>query len=139
MDFLTSCGLVIVTGFGGMAVLQGRMAIGELVACLILVRFLYEPIGSLHALNQMMQSARAAAERVFEILDEPAESRYFAKVNHLIRSGRIEYRDVSFSYSDGQPVLRDVSFVAEPGQTIALVGATGAGKSTLVNLLLAFL
>src|ERR1700732_2435432 len=74
MDFVTSCGLVIVTGFGGMAVLQGRMEIGELVASLILVRFLYEPIGRLHQLNQMLQGARAAAERVFEILDEPAES-----------------------------------------------------------------
>jgi ATP-binding cassette subfamily B protein len=137
MDFLTSCGLVIVTGFGGMAVLQGRMAIGELVACLILVRFLYEPIGKLHALNQMIQAARAAADRVFEILDEPAEVdiRESEPFNPM---GRIEYRDVSFSYSEGQPVLNDITFVAEPGQTIALVGATGAGKSTLVNLLLRF-
>jgi ATP-binding cassette subfamily B protein len=137
MDFLTSCGLVIVTGFGGLAVLHGRMAIGELVACLILVRFLYEPIGKLHALNQMMQGARAAAERVFEILDEPAEAD-FREGKPFNPIGRIEYRDVSFSYAEGQPVLRHVSFVAEPGQTIALVGATGAGKSTLVNLLLRF-
>jgi ABC-type multidrug transport system fused ATPase/permease subunit len=137
MDFLTSCGLVIVTGFGGMAVLQGRMAIGELVACLILVRFLYEPIGRLHALNQMVQSGRAAADRVFEILDEPAEVD-FRESEPFNPTGRIEYRDVSFSYVDGQAVLRHVTFVAEPGQTIALVGATGAGKSTLVNLLLRF-
>ncbi|HSZ27766.1 MAG TPA: ABC transporter ATP-binding protein [Chthoniobacterales bacterium] len=137
MDFLTSCGLVIVTGFGGMAVLQGRMEIGELVASLILVRFLYEPIGRLHQLNQMLQSARAAAERVFEIFDEPAESDIVAG-EPFDPVGRIEYRNVSFAYSDGQPVLRDVSFVAEPGQTIALVGETGAGKSTLVNLLLRF-
>ena len=137
MDFLTSCGLVIVTGFGGMAVLQGRMAIGELVACLILVRFLYEPIGKLHALNQMIQAGRAAADRVFEILDEPAEVD-FRESEPFNPIGRIEYRDVSFSYVDGQPVLRHVTFVAEPGQTIALVGATGAGKSTLVNLLLRF-
>jgi len=137
MDFLTSCGLVIVTGFGGMAVLHGRMAIGELVACLILVRFLYEPIGRLHALNQMLQSGRAAADRVFEILDRPAEVD-FRESEPFNPIGRIEYRNVSFSYVDGQPVLRHVTFVAEPGQTIALVGATGAGKSTLVNLLLRF-
>jgi ABC-type multidrug transport system fused ATPase/permease subunit len=137
MDFVTSCGLVIVTGFGGAAVLQGRMEIGELVAFLILVRFLYEPIGKLHQLNQMLQGARAAAERVFEILDEPAESDL--QEGELFEPvGRIEYRNVSFYYSDDQPVLRDVSFVAEPGQTIALVGETGAGKSTLVNLLLRF-
>jgi ATP-binding cassette, subfamily B, bacterial len=137
MDFLTSSGLVIVTGFGGAAVLQGHMELGELVAFLILVRFLYEPIGRLHALNQMLQSARAAAERVFEILDEPAESD-LEEVAPFEPIGRIEYRNVSFSYSNGQPVLRDVSFVAEPGQTIALVGETGSGKSTLVNLLLRF-
>src|SRR5207244_5971936 len=137
MDFLTSCGLVIVTGFGGAAVLHGRMAIGELVAFLILVRFLYEPIGRLHALNQMFQSARAAGDRVFEILDEPAE-RDLRENESLDPIGHVEYRDVTFSYADGQPVLRNVSFVAEPGQTIALVGATGAGKSTLVSLLLRF-
>ncbi len=140
MEFLVSCGLVIVTGFGGIAVFQGRMAIGELVACLILVRFLYEPIGRLHTLNQMLQSARAAAERVFEILDEPAE-RDIQERNTFRPVGRIEYRDVSFSYDDpgeAEPVLQDISFVAEPGQTIALVGETGSGKSTLVSLLLRF-
>jgi ATP-binding cassette, subfamily B, bacterial len=137
MDFLTSCGLVIVTGFGGAAVLHGKMAIGELVAFLILVRFLYEPIGRLHALNQMFQSARAAGDRVFEILDEPAE-RDLRDDEPLDPIGHVEYRNVTFSYADGQPVLQNVSFVAEPGQTIALVGATGAGKSTLVSLLLRF-
>jgi len=137
MDFFTSCGLIIVTGFGGAAVLHGRMAIGELVAFLILVRFLYEPIGRLHALNQMLQAARAAGDRVFELLDEPAERNFFENepINPI---GHIEYRDVTFSYVEGQPVLRHVSFVAEPGQTIALVGATGAGKSTLISLLLRF-
>jgi ABC-type multidrug transport system fused ATPase/permease subunit len=135
MDFLTSCGLVIVTGFGGLAVLHGRMPIGELVACLILVRFLYEPFGKLHALNQMVQGARAAADRVFQILDEPAEVDFRERFDPV---GRIEYRDVSFAYAEGQPVLKHIGFVAEPGQTIALVGATGAGKSTLVNLLLRF-
>ena len=137
MDFLTSSGLVIVTGFGGAAVLYGRMAIGELVAFLILVRFLYEPISRLHALNQMFQSARAAGDRVFEILDEPVE-RDLRENQSLNPVGHVEYRSVTFSYSDGHPVLRNVSFVAEPGQTIALVGATGAGKSTLINLLLRF-
>jgi ABC-type multidrug transport system fused ATPase/permease subunit len=140
MDFLVSIGLVIVTGFGGVAVLQGRMEIGELVASLILVRFLYEPIGRLHTLNQMLQSARAAAERVFEILDEPAE-RDLAQGERFEPVGRIEFRNVSFWYDEeksSEPVLRDISLVAESGQTVALVGETGSGKSTLVSLLLRF-
>ena len=140
MDFLVSIGLVIVTGFGGVAVLQGRMEIGELVASLILVRFLYEPIGRLHTLNQMLQSARAAAERVFEILDEPAE-RDLEQGERFEPVGRIEFRNVSFWYDEeksSEPVLRDISLVAESGQTVALVGETGSGKSTLVSLLLRF-
>ena len=140
MDFLVSSGLVIVTGFGGVAVLQGRMEIGELVASLILVRFLYEPIGRLHTLNQMLQSARAAAERVFEILDEPAE-RDLEQGERFEPVGRIEFRNVSFWYDEeksSEPVLRDISLVAESGQTVALVGETGSGKSTLVSLLLRF-
>jgi len=140
MDFLVASGLVIVTGFGGAAVLQGRMEIGELVACLILVRFLYEPIGRLHTLNQMLQGARAAAERVFEILDEPVE-RDLVQGERFEPVGRIEFRNVSFWYDEeksSEPVLRDVSLIAEPGQTVALVGETGSGKSTVVSLLLRF-
>ena len=140
MDFLVSSGLVIVTGFGGAAVLQGRMEIGELVACLILVRFLYEPIGRLHTLNQMLQSARVAAERVFEILDEPVE-KDLIQGERFEPVGRIEFRNVSFWYDEeksSEPVLRDISLIAEPGQTVALVGETGSGKSTLVSLLLRF-
>jgi ATP-binding cassette, subfamily B, bacterial len=137
MEFLTSCGLAIVTGFGGAAVIQGKMEIGELVACLILVRFLYEPISRLHSLNQMYQSARAAGERVFEIMDEPIEADLRSD-EPFDPEGLIEYRNVNFSYGPDHPTLKNISFVAEPGQTIALVGATGAGKSTLVNLLLRF-
>jgi ABC-type multidrug transport system fused ATPase/permease subunit len=144
MEFVTSCGLAIVTGFGGTAVVQGRMGLGELVASLILVRFLYEPIGRLHSLNQMFQSASAAGERVFEIMDSPAETVVEAKAppetdgveGSFDPLGLVEYRNVTFAYEPGRDVLRGISFVASPGQTIALVGPTGAGKSTLVSLLL---
>jgi ATP-binding cassette, subfamily B, bacterial len=136
MEFVTSCGLAIVTGFGGMAVLEGKMGLGELVASLILVRFLYEPISRLHSLNQMFQSGRAAGERVFEIMDSPIEESVDVPVDSFDPLGLIEYRDVSFSYESGRQVLRGISLLASPGQTIALVGATGAGKSTLVGLLL---
>ena len=73
MDFFTNCGLVLVVFLGGRAVLAGEMQIGELVAFLALVKFLYDPIGKLHTLNQMFQAGRAAAARVFEIMDEPVE------------------------------------------------------------------
>jgi ABC-type multidrug transport system fused ATPase/permease subunit len=136
MEFVTSCGLAIVTGFGGMAVLEGKMGLGELVASLILVRFLYEPISRLHSLNQMFQSGRAAGERVFEIMNSPIEESVDVPLDSFDPLGLIEYRDVSFSYESGRQVLRGISLLASPGQTIALVGATGAGKSTLVGLLL---
>ena len=136
MEFVTSCGLAIVTGFGGKAVLDGKMGLGELVASLILVRFLYEPIGRLHTLNQLFQSGRAAGERVFEILDSPIEEKIGAAPDSFCAIGFVEYRNVTFCYEPGRQVLRGVSLLASPGQTTALVGATGAGKSTLVSLLL---
>lgn len=143
MNFFASAGLVLVLGFGGARVLDGRMSVGELVAFLALVRFLYDPIGRLHQLNQLFQSGRAAGERVFEIMDTPAEpggSAVPAAVDAAPTSirGEVEFVDVGFAYEDRPPVLKDISLHARPGETIALVGPTGAGKSTLVNLLTRF-
>ncbi len=117
------------------------MQIGDLVAFLMLTAFLYDPISRLHQLNQLAQAGRAAGERVFEILDESAEPGFVARLADPGRAriaGDIRYEDVSFSYVDGLPALRHISFHAPPGWTVALVGATGAGKSTLVNLLVRF-
>jgi ABC-type multidrug transport system fused ATPase/permease subunit len=92
----------------------------------------------LHQLNQLVQAGRAAGERVFEILDEPQEpgQRESEPVPEI--TGDIRFEDVSFAYAKGLPALSNISFHARPGETIALVGATGAGKSTLVNLLARF-
>ncbi|MGZ5023568.1 MAG: ABC transporter ATP-binding protein [Chthoniobacterales bacterium] len=138
MDFLNSLGLVLAIGFGGYAVLRGEMQIGGLVAFLTLTRFLYEPVTRLHQLNQLVQAGRAAGERVFEILDEPEEPglRTGAPVPKIV--GDIRYEDVSFGYAEGLPALKHISLHAQPGETVALVGTTGAGKSTLVNLLARF-
>ncbi|PYL66909.1 MAG: ABC transporter ATP-binding protein [Verrucomicrobia bacterium] len=143
MSMFEAIGALLILGFGGHAALTGEMQIGDLVAFLMLTAFLYDPVSRLHQLNQLVQAGRAAGERVFEILDELAEPgdtdsavtdrRYSPRI-----LGDIRYEDVSFSYTEGLPALRRVSFHAPPGATIALVGATGAGKSTLVNLLVRF-
>ncbi len=138
MSMFEACGAVLVLGFGSHAVLTGAMQIGDLVAFLMLTAFLYDPISRLHQLNQLMQAGRAAGERVFEILDEPVEVGLIDRKTPARIAGDIHYENVSFSYAEGLPALDHVSFHAPPGATIALVGATGAGKSTLVNLLVRF-
>ncbi len=146
MSMFEAIGAVLVLGFGSHAVLTGTMQLGDLIAFLLLMAFLYDPISRLHQLNQLVQAGRAAGERVFDILDEEPEPGFRAGVGAAITDGGnskpiigdIRYEDVSFSYVADLPALRHVSFDAPPGTTTALVGATGAGKSTLVNLLVRF-
>jgi ATP-binding cassette subfamily B protein len=157
MQFVGALGIGLVLWVGGVQVMSGRMEVGELVAFVLYAgMFFYDPIGRLHGLNQMLQSARAAAARVFDILDTPEERSDRRGVLQKPVRGEIVYENVGFSYStgaesapekeiaaDGTPpgariVLHNVSLHAKPGEMIALVGPTGAGKSTLVNLLPAF-
>ena len=128
-------GAVVVLAFGSYAVLNGTMQIGDLVAFLMLTAFLYDPISRLHQLNQLVQAGRAAGERVFEILDEPIEPGWIDSYTPVRVAGDIRYENVNFSYAEGLPALKNISLHAQPGETIALVGATGAGKSTLASLL----
>ncbi len=138
MGFLTSCGMLLIAGYGAREVLDGRMDVGKLVAFFVLARFLYEPIGRLHMLNQIFQAGRAAGDRVFEIMDSDPESPDAGDVVAKPLAGAVEYRDVSFSYSPDLPVLSNIGLSVRAGETVALVGPTGAGKSTLVNLLVRF-
>jgi ABC-type multidrug transport system fused ATPase/permease subunit len=139
MAFFAACGSVLAVGFGGKAVLEGRMSVGDLAGFLLLAGFLYEPVSRLHSLNQMIQSGRAAGERIFEILDTPAEPDEAATRDEPAPlAGDVRFVDVGFSYGEGIPVLHHVSLHARPGETVALVGPTGAGKSTLVHLLTRF-
>jgi len=128
---------LLTVAVGTKAQLSGAMPLGSLIAFLILTTFLYEPIGKLHQLNQLVQAGRAAGERVFEILDEPTEPQLGRKFGRNVQ-GEIEFRNVSFSYAAELPAITDISFQAGPGETIALVGKTGAGKSTVINLLARF-
>ena len=142
MSMFEAIGALLVLGFGSHAVLTGSLQLGDLVAILMLTAFLYDPISRLHQLNQLVQAGRAAGERVFEILDEDPEPGVVAGTGDSAYSNRIigdlRYENVGFSYVEGLSALRHISFHALPGTTTALVGATGAGKSTLVNLLVRF-
>jgi len=137
MYLFGSLGVLLVVAVGTQDILAGAIKLGDLGAFLLLSGFLYEPVGKLHQLNQLIQAGRAAGERVFEIIDEPAESQRGRKFEREVR-GEIVFRDVSFTYGSELPSLSNVSFHARPGETIALVGKTGAGKSTLINLLTRF-
>ncbi|MDZ4742616.1 MAG: ABC transporter ATP-binding protein [Verrucomicrobiota bacterium] len=149
-NFIRSTGLVIILGIGSKYVMDGRMEVGQLVKFLLFLNMFYEPINRLHPLNQLLQSARASGKRVFEILDEkpqivdqPTAISLFGDLevgpttkNPYGRAkGDVRFNDVSFSYNEDKLTLHGIHFTAHAGQTIALVGPTGAGKSTLVNLL----
>ncbi|MGO8700514.1 MAG: ABC transporter ATP-binding protein [Limisphaerales bacterium] len=142
MAFAASLGTALVLWRGGWLVLDGKLTLGELIAFILYLGMFYEPVARLHGLNQMLQAARASGERVFDILDAteegsgPGERREGA-LRVPVR-GEVRYEDVSFSYGNGRTALRHISLEARPGQMIALVGPTGSGKSTLVNLLPAF-
>ena len=139
MSFIGGIGFILVIGFGGNLALQGQMSPGEITAFLLYLTLFYEPVGRLHQLNQMLQSGRAAAERVFEILDSEDEPGLSGGIELKVPiDGRVVYKDVNFNYGDGNEAICEVDLSAEPGQTIALVGPTGAGKTTLINLLTRF-
>lgn len=140
MAFAAALGTGLVLWFGAKDVIAGGMKIGELTAFLLFLSMFYDPITKLHGLNQMLQSARAAGERVFDILDFETETSSARRTETLTGGvrGEVLFENVSFAYSADRVVLKNISLHARPGEMIALVGPTGAGKSTLVNLLPAF-
>ncbi|HEX4638183.1 MAG TPA: ABC transporter ATP-binding protein [Chthoniobacterales bacterium] len=136
MYLIGTLGVIVTVFVGTRAVLDGTMQLGQLGALLLLTGYLYEPVGKLHQLNQLVQAGRAAGERVFEIIDEPIEPGWLSAGSTSAIAGDVRYENVTFSYSaDARLALDHVSFHAQPGQTVALVGTTGAGKSTLASLL----
>lgn len=139
MEFFRNIGNVLVLGFGGYWVIKGDVPIAIFVTFLVTLGMFYEPVSRLHMLNQILQAGRAAAERVFEIVDAEEESDIDeGKSLQEPVKGKVEFEEVTFSYGDDIQILKGVSLSAEPGQMIALVGHTGAGKSTIINLLTRF-
>ena len=141
MDFLSAFGMIAILSLGAYQVLLHQLDLGVLVAFLVLTRYLYEPVERLHSLNQLLQAGRAASERLFSIMDEPIEKptvSFPSSTSPLITLGDVEFRHVDFSYQAELPVLSDISFHAHPGEMIALVGPTGSGKTSLVNILSRF-
>jgi ABC-type multidrug transport system fused ATPase/permease subunit len=138
LDVLSTIGLAIVIGLGGYMALQDPplITVGVIVSFLVYVRRFFQPIQQLAQLYAQLQSALAGAERIFELVDtEPDIADAPDAIEMPIIEGRVAFDNVSFHYKPEEPVLRGVSLVAEPGQTVALVGPTGAGKTTLVNLI----
>jgi ATP-binding cassette, subfamily B, multidrug efflux pump len=139
MMFLSNLSYVVVAVVGGLRITSGTMSLGEVQAFIQYSRQFTQPLTQVASMANLMQSGVASAERVFELLDaeeqepDPAEASLPAE-----RRGRVEFEHVSFSYRPEQPLIEDLSLVAEPGQTVAIVGPTGAGKTTLVNLIMRF-
>ncbi|MDA8217695.1 MAG: ABC transporter ATP-binding protein, partial [Dehalococcoidales bacterium] len=139
MDVLSTISIAIVAGFGGYLAINGQATVGVVVAFLGYVQQFTFPIQQVGQMYTQAQSALAAAERIFELLDTPVDLNDAAEAKTLRPiEGNVTFEDVSFAYDPGHPVLDKVSFTARPGQTVALVGATGAGKTTIANLIARF-
>ena len=136
MNITSMLSITTVLAAGAYFIFIGVTTIGVVVAFIQYVQRFRGPINNLVSMYDSLQSALASLERIYEIIDTPEEEDTGVRIKRL--QGRIEYRNVWFEYEPGNPVIRDISFVIEPNTNIALVGHTGAGKTTLVNLLLRF-
>ena len=137
--FVGNLSYVAVAVIGGVQVATGQITLGSVQAFIQYVRQFNQPLAQVAAMYNTLQSGVASAERVFELLDTPEQAPDAAgALPAAVGPPRVEFEHVSFAYRPETPVIEDLSLVAEPGQTVAIVGPTGAGKTTLVNLLMRF-
>jgi ATP-binding cassette subfamily B protein len=139
MMFLGNLNYVAVAVVGGLRVATGALSLGDVQAFIQYSRQFTQPLTQVASMANLLQSGVASAERVFELLDAEEQVPDAADATPpATRRGRVEFEHVSFRYEADQPLIEDLSLVAEPGQTVAIVGPTGAGKTTLVNLVMRF-
>ncbi len=142
MFFIGNLNYLVIAVFGGLRVASGTMSLGEVQAFISYSQQFTQPLSQVASMINLLQSGVASAERAFELLDaeeetaEPAESAVTAQA--IERRGQVEFEHVSFRYDPDTPLITDLSLLAEPGHTVAIVGPTGAGKTTLVNLVMRF-
>ena len=139
LNAMTNIGFVIVATAGGMLAISGTISVGVIASFINYARQFSRPLNEIANLYSSIQSAQASAERVFELMDEAPEPADEAQAVPMTNpEGHVQFENVCFEYVPGVPVLKDVYLDARPGKTIALVGPTGAGKTTVVNLLVRF-
>src|SRR5947208_3347582 len=139
VDFIGAVGIALIIWYGGYRVMQHALTLGGLVAFIQYSGFLFQPIRDISDKYNVLQGAVVASHRIFKALDEPVAITTPARPLRKERAqGRIEFQNVWFAYKGEDWVLKDVSFMIEPGQSVALVGHTGSGKTTITNLLMRF-
>jgi ATP-binding cassette subfamily B protein len=138
MNFVGNLGYVATVMVGGWLAINGRLSIGDIQAAIQYINQIQQPIGQAAGIANLLQSTAAATERVFEFLEEPEESVDVVSTIDNKPVGSVEFDKVSFGYDDNKKIIRNLSFKVKPGARIAIVGPTGAGKTTMVNLLMRF-
>ncbi len=138
VSFIAESGIILMVAFGAWAALQGQIQPGVVVSFIVAWGFLFDPVSRINTLAQTFTRGIVSAERVFKIIDTPDETNLTTGIRPATLSGHVRFENVSFSYSDEAPTIDGLTLEALPGETIALVGATGAGKSTVLNLLTRF-
>lgn len=137
VEFIGVLGVALIIWFGGGQVLSNAVTLGTLIAFIQLTRAFYEPVSDISDRYNVVQAAMASAERIFDLLDQPVGDTSPERPKRLATAkGRIEFRNVWFAYQNEDWVLKDVSFIVEPGERVAFVGHTGAGKTSITNVLL---
>ncbi len=139
MEFLSMTGVAVILWFGGKDVINGVWTLGDFTAFILAITQMYQPIKNFAQLNSTIQKALAGSERVFEILDEKPSIIDLPNAKELNSFSKdIVYKNVDFSYEEGKPILKGINIDIKKGQTVAFVGSSGSGKSTIANLVLRF-